>query len=428
VGALTLADATTVDMHKDPIELAKYGIGLRESGDKEAAEAVFLSLTKDYPQLQFGWQELGLIYSRDGRNDEADAMFRTAIKVAPKDFLSRTHYTTHLTVLGRHSEAAAVLDEHDQSSFFQAGKVKRFREFLSYLRAWPKMDALASANGLERNGLFATSADVESRIFAAIDQKGPFSLVRLGDGEGSWFKLNREDELTYPHLYSSNRREFLRIWFNDDTIHDCQSFHNMAVSLLDDLRSTDVIGMPYSLRVNYEYQIGSSRGIPSLRNVLRWLDSMPMQPNQRYCSQDMHIELQRSGFFHRLFSKPCQWGVISCHPSLPALIEARTGAGVDFVHLVPAEKASIAILGSNGVRRRHFPIVYNEIVSNLRSESQQGRVWLVAAGILGKRYCAEIRARGGIALDVGSIVDAWLGKATRPTFEIVDELVNEFAL
>jgi len=408
-------------MFKDPIELAKYGIGLRESGDQAAAEAVFLSLTRDYPHLQFGWQELGLIYSRDGRNDDADEVFRTAINVAPDDFQPRIHFTTHLTVLGRHSEAAAVLDAHESSSIFEAGKVKRFREFLAYLRAWPKWDALESANGLERNGLFATCADVEARIFAALDQKAPFSLVRLGDGEGSWFKLSPEDELAYPLLYSSNRREFLRIWFKDETIYDSQSFHNIAVSLLEDLRSTDMIGMPYSLRVNYEYHIGSSRGIPSVRNILRWLDSMPMQANQRYCSQDMHIELQRSGFFHRLFAKPCQWGLISCHPSLPALIEARTGARVDFIHLVPEEKASAGILGSNGVRRRHFPVVYNEIVSNLRSESQQGRVWLVAAGILGKRYCAEIRARGGIALDVGSIVDAWLGKATRPTFELVDE-------
>jgi hypothetical protein len=106
------------------------------------------------------------------------------------------------------------------------------------------------------------------------------------------------------------------------------------------------------------------------------------------------------------------------------LIEARTGARVEFSHLVPEEKGMINVLGSNGVRRSHFPLVYNDIVSNLRRESQQGRVWIVAAGILGKRYCAEVRAQGGVALDVGSIVDGWLGKATRPTFRVM----SEFAL
>ena len=38
---------------------------------------------------------------------------------------------------------------------------------------------------------------------------------------------------------------------------------------------------------------------------------------------------------------------------------------------------------------------------------------LVAAGVLGKVYCARIRAAGGIALDVGSAADHWCGHATR---------------
>jgi hypothetical protein len=424
VGALNLGELASGEIYQNPIEAAKYGIKLRDAGNNDAAESVFLSLTRDYPEKLFGWQELGLLYSRSGRSDEAQKMFRAALNVAPRDFLPRTHFATHLTLLGRHSDAEAVLAEHDQSSVVEAGKVRRFREFLLYLRAWPKMDALASANGLERNGLFDTCAEVEARIFQAIDRKDPFSLVRLGDGEGAWFKLSATDESSYPWLYSSNRREFLRIWFNDDTIHDRQSFHDMAVLMLDDLQTTDVLGIPYSLRINHEYQIGSSRGIPSVRNILRWLDSTPRQANQRFCSQDIHLELQHSGFFHRLFSKTCQWGVISCHPGLPALIQARTGAVIQFSHLVPEEKGSIGVLGSNSVRRGHFPMIYEEIISDLRSVSQQGRVWLVAAGILGKRYCAEIRAQGGVALDVGSIVDGWLGKATRPTFRVM----SEFAL
>jgi hypothetical protein len=424
VRAFDLTNPNAADIYSNPIEAAKLGIKLRESGDSEAAAQVFLTLTTLYPEKPFGWQELGLLYSRNGRSEEANDMFRAAINVAPRDFLPRTHFATHLTLLDCHGDAEAVLAAHDQSSFVEAVKVQRFREFLLYLRAWPKMDALSSANGLERNGLFLPCAEVEARIFQAIERNDAFSLVRLGDGEGAWFKISPEDELTYSLLYSSNRREFLRIWFGDGEIHDHQSFHDLAKNMLEELRVTDIIGIPYSWRVNHEYQIGSSRGIPSVRNILRWLDGTPRQPSQRFCSQDIHLEFQREGFFHRLFSKPCKWGVISCHAALPALIEARTGARVDFSHLVPEEKGSISVLGSNGVRRSHFPVVYNEIVSNLRGVSQHGRVWIVAAGILGKRYCAEIRAQGGVALDLGSIVDAWLGKATRPTYD----MIHEFAL
>ena len=36
-----------------------------------------------------------------------------------------------------------------------------------------------------------------------------------------------------------------------------------------------------------------------------------------------------------------------------------------------------------------------------------GAVFLVGAGALGKIYCQWIKERGGIALDIGSMCDAW---------------------
>lgn len=45
---------------------------------------------------------------------------------------------------------------------------------------------------------------------------------------------------------------------------------------------------------------------------------------------------------------------------------------------------------------------------------KRGAVFLVAAGLLGKVYCHRIHRLGGIAIDVGSVVDAWMGFGTRP--------------
>jgi hypothetical protein len=44
-------------------------------------------------------------------------------------------------------------------------------------------------------------------------------------------------------------------------------------------------------------------------------------------------------------------------------------------------------------------------------------LFLVAGGLLGKFYTATIRRHGGIALDVGSLVDAWTGRHTRPGYD-----------
>jgi hypothetical protein len=39
-----------------------------------------------------------------------------------------------------------------------------------------------------------------------------------------------------------------------------------------------------------------------------------------------------------------------------------------------------------------------------------GEVWLVGAGVLGKVYCQAIKAAGGVAIDVGSVLDVWSGR------------------
>ena len=37
----------------------------------------------------------------------------------------------------------------------------------------------------------------------------------------------------------------------------------------------------------------------------------------------------------------------------------------------------------------------------------------VGAGLLGKTYCADVRRAGRVAVDIGSIVDTWVGLKTR---------------
>lgn len=39
-----------------------------------------------------------------------------------------------------------------------------------------------------------------------------------------------------------------------------------------------------------------------------------------------------------------------------------------------------------------------------------GQIWLVGAGVLGKIYCHAIRSAGAVAVDIGSVLDAWAGR------------------
>ena len=404
----------------DPLSIARQGIALREAAKWSDAEAVFLTLTRFYPHRPYGWQELGVLYACTGRDDQALSLFRRAVEVEPKDLLPRTHCALHLLKLGFHAEADQILADHVRSVGHETVNLTLLREFIRYLRMWPESKALATSNSLERSESFLNVDEVQSRLFLAIARRQPFSLIRLGDGEGAWLRLDPADETAFPTLYAANRRSFLKIWFGDDALLGSSAFHGVVATLAEILSSTDLIGIPYSLRVAHEYRIKSPRGISSINNILRWIEGHPARSTQSYCSQDVHLELQRAGFFPKLFAQSCSFGLITCHNDLPAVIAARTGARVDHLHLVPEEKGAIDILGSNGIAWAHFPFVYNEVLANLRSVSQAGRVWIIAAGILGKLYCAAVREMGGIAIDVGSLADGWLGKVTRPTLREIE--------
>ena len=58
---------------------------------------------------------------------------------------------------------------------------------------------------------------------------------------------------------------------------------------------------------------------------------------------------------------------------------------------------------------------YREILRDL-VVPEPGAIFLVAAGLLGKVYCARIHELGGIAIDIGSLADGWMGygRDTRP--------------
>ena len=58
--------------------------------------------------------------------------------------------------------------------------------------------------------------------------------------------------------------------------------------------------------------------------------------------------------------------------------------------------------------KRHYPDRYLQIMqSGELTPRVPGELFLVGGGVLGKIYCAEIKRRGGVAIDIGSVFDMW---------------------
>ena len=60
----------------------------------------------------------------------------------------------------------------------------------------------------------------------------------------------------------------------------------------------------------------------------------------------------------------------------------------------------------------HFPDRYRAVSSEL-ANTKPGRLYLVAAGLLGKSYCVTLQQTGCVVIDIGAVADMWMGRKTR---------------
>jgi hypothetical protein len=66
-----------------------------------------------------------------------------------------------------------------------------------------------------------------------------------------------------------------------------------------------------------------------------------------------------------------------------------------------------------------LPFQYEKINSEIAQMVVPGALVIVASGIIGKIFCQTVRDKGGVALDVGVMVDYWVGAKTRSVADLV---------
>ena len=310
---------------------------------------------------------------------------------------------------GRSGEAGRLLAGVEDE---EAAQILAFGAFLGETpieRALPLVGAARA-----RPGFLATAA-VAERILAAKAARRPFALVRFGDGEGGFVRVSESDEAAHRALYASNRAYWRRWWFGAD-FPAADRFEALARELTESVSEADVLGIPYAGWIEHEYAFGNPPGVIGLVNIVRWLDRHGDRLGRTaLASQTIHLDLAAADFFPRLLEGERAIGLISCFPELPGRLAARFGVEVEF-HKLPGEQHFRAKIGDAAAEGEHFPAVYDAVTARL-SRPLDGRIVLIAGGILGKFYARTVRRHGGIALDIGSLADVWAGKATRVGYQ-----------
>lgn len=274
---------------------------------------------------------------------------------------------------------------------------------LNYLQNFQAKTLLTSRN----NPLI--SLEIAQLIIQAIKKKEPFSLIRLGDGEGIF--------LPYPEEFKEYKRsdsvEMQQVFFGEIQITN-KDLAELSQKLLESVQSADIVGVPEIQRLARVINVNTvfpyqrlTRGIINVNRITQKYS----RDNQSIVSAYIHQDLEIWGLYDLIFDVMDSCSLITTHRKLADSLKARFNLTVDETILLPPEYKWHFMFDENELGS-HFPVVFDQVCKKL-STPHNGKVFLVAGGFLAKIYCHIIKQNGGIAVDIGSMADNWLGYQTR---------------
>jgi len=244
-----------------------------------------------------------------------------------------------------------------------------------------------------------------------IAKKIPTSFIRLGDGEGNY--------LAYPDFFQqykeADQKIIQYIWWKEAKLN--RDKHNQQIIEIyrTAVQNADILGVIPEQRLisNLEVCLNNGQLNSHLRGVFGVMHSTMHLPFKAkiLTSSHVHTDFEMWDCYHALLKDIETIHVISCHSELVEYIKERFGIKTVYLHQVPCEHKYQKMFGYEE-SIDHFPTVFEELSTVLPKKSK-GQVFLVAAGFLSKIYCHIIKENGGFAMDIGSVVDHWLGYFTR---------------
>lgn len=246
---------------------------------------------------------------------------------------------------------------------------------------------------------------IANRIIAKRDAREPSSFVRISDGEGNLVPLAFDVEIGDDLLeYCLKRISYIHFGSDEVIVDNIDFFKGL---IFESINEADLLGFP---------KIGSIAA--GFATDDRKKDVRALVGNRcSFMLRSRFREVSDAWFSRGLL--PCygdilrgedRIGLIAVYPELATKLQTAFGIGsVKFVK-VPTQAAFIA--AADRRNSGHYPDEMERIL-NEATVDHRGMIYLVAAGLLGKKYATEIKRRGGIAIDIGSIAEIWMGIEAR---------------
>lgn len=304
-----------------------------------------------------------------------------------------------------------------KSHFFLEKVLEESKDYIDVVESY--IDIKGQFNDLgDRNLINPNNHDVlEEKLTMLIRNKTPFSLIRLGDGEGDLlFWSNYKDK--YPYLASLCMIRILSIMFGKKAPTK-KDWDRLANYMNDAIENSDFLGVPNyhqtSLTLqkikNNESTDFDFRGQIGVIGVRTFLASKPSSSLQRKTFCNCHVHKSIIVFIERLLIGAEYVSAISCYPNILDILSKKFEIKAGNLLEIPPQASNI----SSSPKDSHYPDRFYEIVDLINTPGyiKKGELYLVGAGLLGKYYCSLVKKQGGMAIDVGSMLDVLMGFGVR---------------
>jgi len=279
----------------------------------------------------------------------------------------------------------------------------KFQQSKKYLTLKPWRERfLASCDLLPPN---SEAIKCKSIIEQAILNKEPFSVIRLGDGEGRL--------LGYPDFFNIFEiiHECIGYQFGRSVFSDLHAKYGVdgvteGVNILRShiqvaVQSANLICAPSS--IHFEKDITNNNCNAYTGFMLAVEEIRLSRPDISSFIPDLFIFKR----MHRLkmmadFLRVAKEVSIISHSHPGFYFEAFFGVKILQHYPIPGHQTFMKSAESQ------FPYFYEKLIANLEVK-KRGQVFLISGGYLGKLYAHIVKSKGGIALDIGSLFDDWTG-------------------
>ncbi|MEN3238683.1 hypothetical protein PUR29_35165 [Methylobacterium ajmalii] len=386
------------------------------AGRRDWAIGFLERIIEAYPNEPAARYELAFLLQESKRLLDACIQAEAAHRLAPDAFRFGLHFGHMLAANGAWAEADQVLRKVKAGNDAETAELLSIIDFARYLQETPRAKAVYLTRKLRDKYYWMNATEVADAMARVVEEGRPFSLIRLGDGDGAHFSAGPEDEAKYPHLHRRVRKQHTEFLLGVDNDPEFTGYTAVTKTLMRHVKEADILGISYSSWIEHEYDISSPVTITCLMNTNRHFYENERVAGLTLCDQIIHAQLHQDRLIEAVMRKIKSLTVISCLEGLPARISEMFG--IDDIDLIkiPSETYAPHLYGEKHLNiSKHFPHAFWPTVEQL-SKPHNGRVFLIAAGTFGKYYATIIKRHGGIAFDLGSLVDGWMKLASRPGY------------